>query len=52
VNERLRDGQLDESELTLRDLQEIKAAFFGVLQGLFHPRIKYPEPLPEKSNEH
>ncbi|MEW5719511.1 MAG: HDIG domain-containing metalloprotein, partial [Chloroflexota bacterium] len=32
-NERLRDGQLDESDLTLRDLQQIKEAFFGVLQG-------------------
>jgi putative nucleotidyltransferase with HDIG domain len=43
-NERLRDGQLDESDLTLRDLQQIKQAFFGVLQGLYHPRVKYPEP--------
>lgn len=49
VNERLRDGQLSDSELTLHDLEEIKQAFFGVLQGLFHPRIKYPEP-PEKTN--
>ncbi len=48
VNERLRDGQLDESDLTLRDLQQIKVAFFGVLQGLFHPRVKYPEAPPEK----
>lgn len=53
VNERLRDGQLDETELTLRDLQQIKDAFLGVLQGLFHPRVKYPEPeAPEKINDH
>lgn len=44
VNERLRDGQLDESDLTLRDIQQIKAAFFDVLQGLYHSRVKYPEP--------
>ncbi len=43
VNERLREGQLDESDLTLRNIQEIKDAFFDVLQGWFHPRIKYPE---------
>jgi len=43
VNDRLRDGQLDESDLTLRDVQQIKEAFFGVLQGLFHPRVKYPD---------
>ena len=43
VNERLRDGQLDECDLTLRDVEQIRQAFFGVLQGLFHPRVKYPE---------
>lgn len=45
-NERLREGQLDESALTFDDLRQIKEAFFGVLQGLYHPRVKYPEPLP------
>ncbi|MBI3740169.1 MAG: HDIG domain-containing protein [Chloroflexi bacterium] len=43
VDARLRDGQLSECDLTLRDLQQIQDAFFGVLQGLFHPRIRYPE---------
>jgi len=42
-NERLRDGQLDESELTLQDIEQVKEAFLGVLQGLFHPRVKYPK---------
>ena len=42
-NERLRDGQLDESELTLQDIGQIKESFLGVLLGLFHPRVKYPE---------
>jgi cyclic-di-AMP phosphodiesterase PgpH len=50
-NERLRDGQLDESDLTLRDLIQVKEAFFGVLQGLYHPRVKYPEPLQMVNNE-
>ena len=39
------DGQLDESDLTLRDLKEIQAAFLSVLKGVFHPRVKYPEPV-------
>ncbi|HEX9074629.1 MAG TPA: HDIG domain-containing protein, partial [Anaerolineae bacterium] len=43
VDERLRDGQLDECELTLRDIQQIKHAFFDVLQGLYHSRVVYPE---------
>ena len=50
-NERLRDGQLDESDLTLRDLQQIKGAFFGVLQGIYHPRVKYPELVSGVSSE-
>lgn len=48
VDERLRDGQLDECELTLRDIQQIKEAFVDVLQGQFHPRVKYPRALPTK----
>ncbi len=41
--ERLLDGQLDESNLTLRDLNVIRTAFMEVLKGLYHPRVKYPE---------
>ncbi|MBI4789875.1 MAG: HDIG domain-containing protein [Chloroflexi bacterium] len=48
VGERLRDGQLDECDLTLRDIQRIKDAFFDVLQGLYHARVKYPEPPPPR----
>ena len=54
VNERLRDGQLDECDLTLRDIQKIKDAFFDVLQGLYHARVKYPDaptPRPTDYNE-
>ena len=55
VGERLRDGQLDESDLTLRDIEQIKQAFFDILQGLYHPRVKYPEPEPhpvEQPHDH
>jgi putative nucleotidyltransferase with HDIG domain len=45
IKERLDDGQLDESDLTLRDLQDIRVAFLSVLKGVFHPRVKYPEPV-------
>lgn len=43
VGERLRDGQLDQSDLTLQEIDQIKQAFFEILQGLFHPRIRYPQ---------
>jgi putative nucleotidyltransferase with HDIG domain len=48
IKSRLDEGQLDESDLTLRDLTEIRAAFLSVLQGVFHPRVKYPEPVKVK----
>ncbi len=38
----LEDGQLDECELTLKDLEKIGAAFFWVLTNAFHHRIEYP----------
>lgn len=41
---RIREGQLDEAEITLRDLEQIRIAFLEVLQGLYHPRVKYPVP--------
>jgi hypothetical protein len=51
IKTRLDDGQLDESDLTLRDLKEIQAAFLSVLKGVFHPRVKYPEPVKVKSSD-
>jgi putative nucleotidyltransferase with HDIG domain len=48
IKSRLRSGQLDESDLTLRDLKDIQSAFVSVLKGVFHPRVKYPEPVKVK----
>ncbi|MHB9091552.1 MAG: HD family phosphohydrolase, partial [Chloroflexota bacterium] len=44
VNETLIEGQLNECDLSIRDLQTTKEAFISVMQGIFHPRVKYPEP--------
>jgi cyclic-di-AMP phosphodiesterase PgpH len=38
----LEDGQLDECDLTLKDIEKIGAAFFWVLTNAFHHRIDYP----------
>jgi cyclic-di-AMP phosphodiesterase PgpH len=43
VMQRLAEGQLDECDLTLRDIQRIKDAFRAILAGMYHPRIDYPE---------
>jgi len=39
----LESGQLDECDLTIADLRKIRRAFVEILQGIHHPRIKYPE---------
>ncbi|MEK6619831.1 MAG: HDIG domain-containing metalloprotein, partial [Chloroflexota bacterium] len=43
VDERLGDGQLDECDLTLRDIHRITDAFGELLLGVYHERIPYPE---------
>ncbi|MGQ9756830.1 MAG: HD family phosphohydrolase [Actinomycetota bacterium] len=42
VQERLEDGQLDESGLTLSDLEKITREFTRVLCGMYHVRVEYP----------
>ncbi len=42
VNDIYLDGQLDESDLTLKDLRRISDSFVRVLTGIFHHRIEYP----------
>jgi putative nucleotidyltransferase with HDIG domain len=51
IRSRVDDGQLDDSDLTLRDLQKVRDTFSSVLQGIYHPRIKYPEDSLEKEDE-
>lgn len=43
IKERLADGQLDESNITLRDLDLIADAFVKVLTGMYHHRVEYPD---------
>jgi cyclic-di-AMP phosphodiesterase PgpH len=43
VDGRVEDGQLDDAELTLKNIRQIKDAFVGQLLGMYHSRIKYPE---------
>ncbi len=44
INERLLEGELDDCDLTLRDLDIVKRSFIKQLQGVYHPRIEYPAP--------
>jgi putative nucleotidyltransferase with HDIG domain len=42
--ERLTEGELDESNITLRDLREVAQSFKTTLKAVYHPRIEYPAP--------
>lgn len=44
VDERVADGQLDESALTFRDLRLVRESLIETLVGVYHPRIAYPDP--------
>jgi len=41
-----KQGQLDETQLTLRDLSSITDVFVNILRGTHHPRISYPKESP------
>jgi membrane-associated HD superfamily phosphohydrolase len=43
VRERLEAEQLNECPLTMQDLERALRAFCAVLNGLYHPRIEYPD---------
>jgi putative nucleotidyltransferase with HDIG domain len=43
IEDRVADGQFDECDLTLRDLERIREAFVGQLLGMYHTRIAYPQ---------
>jgi putative nucleotidyltransferase with HDIG domain len=43
IEERINDGQFDECDLTLRDLELIRNAFVEQLLGMYHTRIAYPQ---------
>lgn len=50
IKGKLDDDQLEECDLTLKDLNMIARAFSSILMGIFHERIEYPE-LEEEEKE-
>lgn len=42
VNNIFVDGQLDDCDLTFKDLHQIAESFNRILNGIFHARIDYP----------
>ncbi len=42
VAKRLTEGELDDCDLTFRELTVVKKSFLNILTGIHHSRIKYP----------
>jgi cyclic-di-AMP phosphodiesterase PgpH len=42
IDDRMANGQLDDTGLTVHDLMVIRASFVSTLKGVFHPRLEYP----------
>lgn len=53
IHEIYNAGQLDECDLTLKNLNQIATAFIRILTSVFHARIEYPrvETLPKKERQ-
>lgn len=43
IDEKVNDSQLNNAEITLKEIEKIKESFIKVLVGIFHNRIEYPE---------
>lgn len=43
IDDKLATGQLDNCDLTLRDISKIKKCFLKALNGIHHERIEYPD---------
>ena len=51
INERLQDGQLSDSPLTLKDITTVGETFSRMLRGMHHKRIKYHDDLVQEFNK-
>ncbi|MGG5462648.1 HD family phosphohydrolase [Clostridium sp. B9] len=43
IDDKLATGQLDNCDLTIRDINKIKKCFLKALNGIHHERIEYPD---------
>ncbi len=48
IRARVDSGQLDECGLTFDDVRKIERSFIQILEGIYHPRVEYPERASEK----
>jgi hypothetical protein len=51
IDTRLKQGQLDQADLTLKDIQTIRRSFVKTLKGIYHPRLLYPNAAEVEAEE-
>jgi cyclic-di-AMP phosphodiesterase PgpH len=51
VADRLQDGQLNECDITLKEIETVSHTLCETLKGIFHSRIEYPEMTKKKVKE-
>lgn len=51
IREKLLENQLDQSDLTLKELNTIAESFSTILTGIYHQRVEYPDDLEEELEE-
>ncbi|MCK4912739.1 MAG: HDIG domain-containing protein [Candidatus Omnitrophica bacterium] len=51
VKKRFMEGELDESNLTLKELEKITQSFIRILNAIFHTRINYPKDDSNRDNK-
>ncbi|RLQ98182.1 HD family phosphohydrolase [Falsibacillus albus] len=51
VQDRLQDGQFNECDITLKELEVVKRTLCETLNGIFHSRIEYPDMKRQKVKE-
>ncbi len=51
IRARVDAGQLDECRLTFSDLKVIETSFIQILEGIYHPRLEYPERVPDRRQD-
>ncbi len=49
VDAKVADGQLDDADLTLADIERIIKTYAKMLASVYHPRIEYPDAVPRRS---
>lgn len=43
INDKLSSGQLNNCNLTLKDIEKIRVCFLNALNGIYHQRVEYPK---------